>query len=130
MSTASAFQAICKDALQVQGVFVSLYRREPYYGGPEEGGWWGEDIVLEESQRFSFEEDAQTAKERIEKLIEIMNTTAKKDWGEACRRECDWLDERGLDADFLPETNGPTRWFVRVENVRGDSESQGCRHYE
>lgn len=126
----SAFHAICTDAEHMRGVFLSLYRREPFYGGPEEGGWWGDDTILEASQRFTCEEDAENAKEDIESLARKLSETARRDWGQQCLDEIEWCEQRNLDHEsFLPETAGPTRYFVVLEQQRGSLESQGDRHY-
>ena len=45
--TSEAFHQICKEAKPAKSHHVSLYANEPFYGGPEEGGWWGSDTVLE-----------------------------------------------------------------------------------
>ena len=111
-------------------MFVSLYCREPFYGGPEEGGWWGEDVILEEYQEFDFMPDAELAVRAMSDAIENPNTKANKDYQEQCRRECDWLEARGLDDNALPEVNGPESYFIRIEKVRGSFESRGARHYE
>ena len=38
-----AFFNICREAKPAKSSYVSLYVNVPYYGGPEEGGWWGSD---------------------------------------------------------------------------------------
>lgn len=42
----------------------------------------------------------------------------------------EWLEARGLDADYLPEPDGELSYFVTIEDQPGSSESRGCRHYE
>jgi hypothetical protein len=125
-----AFHQTLPKAQKSERYYVSLYACIPYYGGPEEGGWWGEDRVLCATEAFNFEDEADAAKEKIQELADRLQKQAQREYGENCRRECDWLDERGLDADYLPEPDGPTRYFVVVEPQRGMSESTGCRHYE
>lgn len=106
--------------------YVSLYVRVPYYGGPEEGGWWGEDIRLVAYQRCCSEEEA----EMYHCDIEALNDSARREFGEFCQTQCDWLEARGLDADYLPEVDGPEEYFVVIEDTVGSHCYQGCRHYE
>lgn len=42
-----SFFQVCGDAKPSNSFYVSLYSARPFYGGPEEGGWWGRDYVLE-----------------------------------------------------------------------------------
>jgi len=125
----SAFKKVCADPERADEIFLSLYAREPFYGGPEEGGWWGADVVLVASQRFISENDARAAKERTDILVAKLSKQADRQYSERCRDECDWLDARGLDSEFLPEVEGPTKYFVIVEARRGEHESVGDRYY-
>jgi hypothetical protein len=130
---ASAFDAICKEAKEPQGIFLSLYASVSFYnfGGPEEGGWWGRDTVLEASQQYAFEEDAVNAKADIEKLAKKLSETARQDWGRNCLEEIEWCENRNLDhEDFLRETDGPTKYFVVLETRRGSFENQDSRHWD
>jgi hypothetical protein len=126
----AAFEAVCVNAVKREGVFLSIYRRSPFYGGPEEGGWWGEDVVLEEYQSFDFVADAKAALNDIDLHVTAENNAAKLAYSRQCRRESDWLEARGLDDDALPEVSGPESVFVRIETTRGSFESTGARHYE
>jgi hypothetical protein len=126
----SAFERVCNEAEQAQVCFVSLYESVPFYGGPEEGGWWGSDVVLVAHQRFPTEELAESAVERVRKLAVDLEEEAKRAYGQRCLDECGWLEARGLDADYLPEPDGPSKFHVAIENQPGSQESQGCRHYE
>jgi hypothetical protein len=125
-----AFFAACKEAVPAASNFVSLYLRSPFYGGAEEGGWWGNDVSLIASQEYCNEKTADLAKCHVEKLAEKATGDAKRAFGEKCLAECEWLDARGLDADFLPEVDGNAEYFVIVESRAGSQESRGCRHYE
>jgi hypothetical protein len=125
-----AFEAVCINAVKRKGVFLSLYRRSPFYGGPEEGGWWGEDVALEESQEFDFVAEAQLALDSIGLHVEAENNAAKLAYSRQCRQESDWIEARGLDDNALPEVSGPDSVFVRIETVRGSFSSTGARHYE
>ena len=130
MSIRNDFFAACRDATPAASRCVSLYVSEPYYGGPEEGGWWGNDTRLIATQEFSTEAAAAAAKQHIEKLAEQSTDDARRAFGKQCLAECEWLDSRGLDADFLPEVAGNENYWVAVEEQAGSFESQGSRHYE
>ena len=110
-------------------VYVTLYEDIPFYGGPEEGGWWGSDCVLVESAHFNFREDAEQAKVRVLELATDLSAAAKKLYGERCLAECEWLDARGLDDDFLPQPDGESKYFVVVEDERGHLQRTGDRYY-
>jgi hypothetical protein len=81
----AAFEAVCVNAVKREGVFLSIYRRSPFYGGPEEGGWWGEDVVLEEYQSFDFVADAKAARDQMDLHITAENNAAKLGYSNRCR---------------------------------------------
>lgn len=125
-----AFFQVCKEAVPAKSSYVSLYVTTPYYGGPEEGGWWGEDNVLVAHHYCSNEVEAEAIKNKVEELAKQLSDEAKSAFGRMCVAQCDWLEQRGLDSDFLPEVDGEERYWVAVEEVPGENSSQGCRHYE
>lgn len=125
-----AFFRTCKEASLPKAAYVSLYVSEQFYGGAEEGGWWGNDVKLVASQLFVDMDEAEAAIEDVEKYATMLTEEATVGFNRQCRAECDWLDARGLDADYLPEVSGSDRYFVVVEERKGSAESEGCRHYE
>ena len=125
-----AFFTACKEAVPAASNFVSLYLNTPFYGGPEEGGWWGNDTSLVASQEYSTQQTAELAKTHVEKLAEKATADSKRAYSERCLAETEWLDARGLDDSFLPEVDGSAEYFVVVETRAGSCESRGCRHYE
>lgn len=125
-----AFFQVCRDAKPRARSYVSLYVNVPYYGGPEEGGWWGEDRLLVAYQECDCDEEAERLQEAVVALAEELTKDANRAFGESCRASCDWLDARGLDADFLPEVDGPESYWCTTEKTPGESVSLGCRHYE
>ena len=127
----AAFEALCKSATKPEHVYLSLYVNHPFYGGPEEGGWWGNDTVLEQSKHFNNREDAEEARVRVETLAKQETADAKNRYYQQCRRECDWLEERGLEDDgsVLPEVDGSSTYWVTVETERGSQEQRGDRYY-
>ena len=125
-----AFFNICKDAEPAKSAYVSLYVSVPFYGGPEEGGWWGSDTHLVASERFETIEAAELAAEKVEELAKSLSEQSKEAFYDQCRSECEWLDARGLDADYLPEPDGESTYRVVVEDTKGSQVYSDCRHYE
>ena len=130
MTIQDAFFQVCNEAQPSTKWYVSLYISIPYYGGPEEGGWWGHDTHLIAHQAFSTEVEAEYTKQMVERLAAELNQEEKRQFGAHCLNTMEWLELRGLDADFLPEVDGESTYFVVVEDRAGSSESRGCRHYE
>lgn len=114
---------------QVQSWYVTLGRIVPYYGGPEEGGWWGEDFVPEEFAVFSTEEEAWAVHDEIRATAAKLTELSKKSFGDRCNAEIEWLEARNLPDDYLPEVDGPDRWCVTVSNEAPEAR-YGSRHYE
>ena len=125
----AAFDTICDEAQTATGCFVSLYVTVPFYGGPEEGGWWGHDTYVVASQEFIDMHAADGAKEKAEKLAKELSEESRKDFGNQCLREMAWLEARGLESDYLPEPDGDSRYWVCTEDQRGSHESRGDRYY-
>lgn len=126
-----AFFEICNNPEPGERAIVSLYVSVPFYGGPEEGGWWGNDTSLVAYQIFPTMEQAEAAKAKIdETVVEKRNREERRRFGEQCLRELAWLEARGLDADYLPEVDGESKYYVVIEDRAGSHESRGCRHYE
>lgn len=124
-----AFDAICNQSIQAGGCYVVLMEEVLFYGGPEEGGWWGRNTYIVAYQHFPTRFQAEVAEREIRLLAEELQAESRKTFGEQCLREMAWLDARGLDADFLPEPDGESRYYVKVcEEL--PTESRGCRHYE
>lgn len=123
------FFQVCALAEPAQAHYVSLYRVESYYGGPEEGGWWGRDYTLVAFQVMPSEEAARQAREQVKALAERATTEAADRFRLGCAAEQAWLDARRLDSDFLPEVSGPDRYEVLVESRPGEHASEGSRTY-
>lgn len=108
---------------------VALVEVSSYYGGPEEGGWWGRDTEVISYARYSSQEQAEHVAAEIRDLAQQLTRDAKRADGEYCLRTMEWLEARGLDADFLPEPDGPAEYKVIV--TQGiPTPSRGPRHYE
>jgi hypothetical protein len=123
-----AFHRVCLQAKAPETWYVCLMEKAQFYGGPEEGGWWGTDTFLSAYQEFPTEEAAEAAAEEVRKLADELSKQSRREHGRQCLRETEWLEARGLDADYLPEPDGPSEYHVLVS--RGLPEgSRGCRQY-
>jgi hypothetical protein len=96
--------------------YVTLWREVQWYGGPEEGGWWGSDHIPLETARYSIKEDAENAAKKVEELADILSKESTRAFGEKCLKELEWLDNRNFDADYLSEPDGEDQFFVSVED--------------
>ena len=76
MSIKEAFFAVCSDAKPARASYVSLYVNSPYYGGPEEGGWWGEDCKLVAYQICADDEEADVVQAKVCELAESLTRDA------------------------------------------------------
>ena len=124
-----AFFEVLDEPKPAIGVYLSLYRETPFYGGPEEGGWWGSDEELVAYKHYPTRELAEDAMGRLDKAFHDKQAQAKHLWGKRCLAETEWLDARGLDDSFLPETAGPETVTVLIEADLGSAARLGDRHY-
>lgn len=109
-----AFDQVITDAVRAERWYVVLVEYVPYYGGPEEGGWYGNDMIVHAYREYISEALAEEAAAAVRKVAEELSKDAQRSYGEQCVRECDWLEERGLEADWLPEPDGPAEYQVLV----------------
>jgi hypothetical protein len=126
----AAFDEVCLKAENAEETFVSLYERTCEYGGPEEGGWWRHDMVLLKSAKFPSQSTAEQVALAVAVRAEQMSAEARRAWAERMGRECDWCDERSLDADYLPEPDGPSEYTVVIEKVAGSRAYRAPTVYE
>lgn len=124
-----AFDAVIENAREPETWYVCLMHDYQYYGGPEEGGWWGTDSTLAAYHQCNSKEEADQLSAAVLKLAEELNAESRKAHGEQCLRELDWLEARGLDADWLPEPDGGDSYRVVVSQGL-PSARRGPRHYE
>lgn len=125
----AAFLTVLADAKPAEAQYVSLYRRESWYGGPEEGGWWGHDQKLVAYQEFTTSEAAHAAAKKVEQMAETLSGEAKETWERVCAVETAWLEQRGLDDDFLRETDGPDSYHIHIESYPGEFAYRGDRQW-
>ena len=95
MSIQDAFFQVCNEAQPASPCYVSLYVNTPFYGGPEEGGWWGHDSHLLAYEKCQSEEEASAKREKVLALAEELNREALREYGEYCQRTMDWLENAG-----------------------------------
>lgn len=124
-----AFDAVCKEAKEAKGFYVTLMMKEEYKGGDEEGGWWDHNHLVVKYQYCATEEEAEALKKKVEELAEELNNQERLSYGQHCLDTMEWLDARGLDADFLPDPDGPDEYYVMV-TAGIPTESYGATHYE
>ena len=129
MITPERFFAFCNEAQPPIAVFVSLYYTERFYGGPEEGGWYGSDSRLVASQQFTDADKAQAVVDAMLDNVAQANEDERRRNGEGCLASMAWLDARGLDADFLPPPDGDAKYSVSIEEVKGEGAYCDDRHY-
>lgn len=129
----AAFDQVCAKAQPAQSNYVSLYVELPYYGGPEEGGWWGSDTKLVAYQECVSDVEAQQLQEQVKELAAQLNKQAKNRFNAQCANEIEWLEQRdpmAEESDYFPEPDGEEHYWVAVETKPGSFVSQGSRYYE
>lgn len=124
-----AFFTVCDQAVPAASHYVSLYRIETWYGGPQEGGWWGHDETLVASQKFDTYEAAVAAKEAVTALAAQMTEDARNSFNAGCAAQVEWLEARGLDDNYLPEVGGADRYSVVIEDRAGENAYCGSREW-
>ena len=128
-ATREAFFTVCKEAEGANTQWVSLYADHRFYGGPEEGGWYGTDTELIASQQVYSASMADTIKKQVNTFAEKLTADAETHRNAVCAAEVEWLEARGLDDDFLPQPDGGTHYWVAWEQVQGSFVSTGDRSY-
>jgi len=117
-------------------VYVSVYETSRNYGGPEEGGWWYTSYSLENSKEFINQTEAE---EYAEGLRNRIKGEGLNDEPLSSARGMDtYPDPSGgdpmydhSDADIpLGFAGDPRNYVVRIEEVRGSSETTERPHYE
>jgi hypothetical protein len=109
-------------------MYVSLYAEIPFYGGPEEGGWWGRDIMLVSHKQVCSNE-VSLVKEQFEAVAKELGQAAKIRFGQQCINDMEHADALGIDLDSLPEVDGEATYFVYIEDKPGSREGRGDRSY-
>lgn len=119
------------EAVAAQPHYVSLYEDVPFYGGAEEGGWWGNDRILREYILTPSLAAAEALRYQIEITATELTQEAKRSHAEACLAQCENAWSRGVEPETIyGEDAGPSAYVVRIETVPGAAAYRGCRHYE
>ena len=129
MNTALAFYEICQTAKNIGHYFVCLTETIPFYGGPEEGGWWGNDVILVAYQEYSSLQAAEIALDAIELLVEKLNQDEVRQHGDYCLRQIEFLEARGLDPSDNDVLDGPSHFSVNIYDSLPEN-NYANRHYE
>ena len=126
-----AFDTVCTSAVQREVVYLVLYRRVEFYGGPEEGGWYGHDEFVEAYQEFPSRHAAEAARTAVEALATRLTREAEDERNRAALRACEWAEARGEDLDG-PEDAYWTRGdeFRVVVQSELPSDTRGNRRWE
>jgi hypothetical protein len=123
-----AFNTVADNARKPDVCFVCLMERTCEYGGPEEGGWWNHDAYCVAYREYATREAAELAKEQIEALATELTDESRREHGNHCLRQMEWLDARGLEADWLTEDDGPSEFYIAVCDIV-PAPPQPCRQY-
>jgi hypothetical protein len=123
-----AFDVVISDAVKTETWYVSLVEEVTFYGGPEEGGWWGHDYIVHSYKEFPSETLARIAADAVTRLATDLSYESRKAHNQQCLREMAWCDARGLDADYLPEPDGESKFHVYVTDEIPEN-SYASRHY-
>ena len=113
-----AFHRIVSNPTTPIAAYVVLWKSVPFYGGPQEGGWWGSDRIVEAFERVNTREEAEALCERIETLADELTADAARAHGRGCLAHLDWCEARRIDDSnsVFGEDHGPTTYFVTVED--------------
>jgi hypothetical protein len=124
----NAFHAVCTDAVKPNGKwYVVLWEHVASYGGPEEGGWYNHSAFVQAYKCFTNEEAAQMALQEVQKMAEELTKAQSRIEGQACLDSLEWLEARGLDADFLPDPDR-SDYSVSIQDTPPESrDAQGMR---
>ena len=126
----AAFEALCKEAKGPEIWYVVLTESNQAYGGPEEGGWWYTRSETVAFQEFATEELAQAACDKVRELAEELQADARRQHGESMLASMEWLEARGLEADYLPEPDGAEEYHVSVCQSLPEPQGRTRPHYE
>ena len=97
--------------------YVTLWQKVPFYGGPEEGGWWGSDHIPLRFAKFNTQEEANRAHEAVNHLAHSLTRDERHEHQRRCMDILDWCDERNIDddVDIFGEDDGPSEFYVTIE---------------
>lgn len=124
-----AWNEIIEDSEVAQECYLSLYENVPYYGGPEEGGWWGYIQILLKYCKCSSYAQAEMLSDKLRKHCEELTEEAKKADGQDCLRHMERADQRGEDVSD-DGYDGPSTFYLQIESMPGEHQNTTRSHYE
>ena len=124
-----AWNEIIEDSEVAQECYLSLYENVPYYGGPEEGGWWGYLQILQKYCKCASRQQAEMLREKLHTHCEELTQEAKKADGEDCLRHMERADQRGEDVND-DGYDGPSTYYMIIESMPGQHQNTTRSHYE
>lgn len=131
MTIDEAFWRTCADAVLPRKAYVSLYKSIRWYGGPEEGGWWGTTTTLEGYVLCHTMEEAWARARAVVSFAEEMTREAREAYGRMCLEQCEAAWARGMDPDDMygSEPDAPEEYSVEVEEELGSHVYSSDRYY-
>jgi len=126
----AAFNAIVESPIPCRRHFVVLWEHRPFYGGPEEGGWWGADELPVSYCATSTEVEAVELRLRIMELAKDITKQAQEEYEATCSHQLQWCEDRNIyDCNSIfGEVDGPIRYYVTVTDELPNARF-GERHY-
>jgi len=124
-----AFHSVITDAHKPSVHYVVLWKHVTSYGGPEEGGWWRHHQIVEAYHKFTTQEAAQAAHDKVVAMAEELSAQARLRHGEYCARSTEQAEAIGLEASDLPEVDGPDEYSVSVQNEHPENQIDNS-HWE
>jgi hypothetical protein len=113
--------------------YLVLRRSEQYYGGPEEGGWWGWDHLVEAFKMFASKEEAEQAYDQVQDYIKTLNRECAEARLNGLNRAYEDAVARDPAADLDGEDDNrcglETHYSVDIEDHEPKDE-YGPQHYE
>jgi hypothetical protein len=120
MSIHEAFMELVKEPIRCNRFYVVLWRKSQFYGGPQEGGWWGNDYIPEAYTRVDTREEAEALADRIEAMAKELSREAIMEHGRGCVAQLEWCEARGIEDSnsVFGEVGGPDEYYVEIsENL-------------
>ena len=124
-----AWNEIIEDKEVAQECYLSLYEEIPYYGGPEEGGWWGHLHILKQYCKCPTLDYAEELRKKLEIHCKELTEEAKRANGEHCLHYIQQAEARNEDVDDYGY-DGPMSYYVIIESVAGQNQVTERSHYE
>jgi len=125
-----AFNAIVESPIPCRRNFVVLWEHRPFYGGPEEGGWWGGDDIPVSYTATHTSVEATELRHRIMELARNLTKESQQEHEATCSSQLQWCEDRNIydSNSIFGEVDGPIRYYVTVTDELPNARF-GDRHY-